>query len=447
MPTPLPPAPDSAIAAFDEAISPELVGRACHLQVPPKINPVPSFNIKDEFIAYASPDATFDITRRLVEASQKSILVGIYDFTATYMQDLFVRAMQRGVGFALMLDLDGRTGEQAVYDELQKLGADTCPAPSCASDNAQYFASSHEKVTVIDGAVTLVQSGNFSENSIPNNADGKAGSHGFVPGNRDMGVAVRSKSLATFFDKLLRADMALERAGTPAAGGGPTPADAAEVDLLLAAPPKAPPKLFPSKSFKPKTPIPVMPVLSPDNYMRVIPALLESATKSIVIEQQYIRGAQPEIVKLLDSIKRARSHHPKLEIRIVLARPFPGKRFDKEAKEIRQLGTDFGFKLGTHVRILNPRYFVHCHNKLIVVDGEQVLVSSQNWSDSAVIKNREAGLLINYPALARYFTDIFDVDWMSGLRTLPRPKAEALAPAAFAAGGMVRLNWGDYAEV
>jgi hypothetical protein len=93
-------------------------------------------------------------------------------------------------------------------------------------------------------------------------------------------------------------------------------------DLLLA----APPKLFPSKSFKPKSPIPVMPVLSPDNYMQVIPALLESATKSIVIEQ-YIRGAQPQIVKLLDAITRARSHHPKLEIRIVLAPSVPGQAF------------------------------------------------------------------------------------------------------------------------
>jgi phosphatidylserine/phosphatidylglycerophosphate/cardiolipin synthase-like enzyme len=59
------------------------------------------------------------------------------------------------------------------------------------------------------------------------------------------------------------------------------------------------------------------------------------------------------------------------------------------------------------VRILNPNHFGHSHDKLIVVDGRQGLVSSQNWSDYAVSKNREAEMLIDYPELARYYSTIF----------------------------------------
>src|SRR5439155_11392128 len=263
----LPPASDAALTAFDDGLSPALVGRNCKLQAYSKYK-VPTFEIQSNFTAYASPDSTFDLTRMFVDSARKSILVGIYDFTADYVKDLFLRAMQRRVAFGLMLDLDGRTGEQGIFDELEKFGADASPAPSCASDSAQYFASSHEKVTVIDGNLTLVQSGNFSDNSIPPNGNDTPGTHGFMPGNRDMGVAVQSKALAVFFDKVLRGDMALERAG--AGVSGLIPVAAPEADLVAAAPYKLPP-LVAWKTFTPTRLVSVIPVLSPDNYMDVVP--------------------------------------------------------------------------------------------------------------------------------------------------------------------------------
>jgi hypothetical protein len=86
-------------------------------------------------------------------------------------------------------------------------GVEGVPAPSCASQHARYFPSSHEKVIVIDDLWTLVQSGNYTGNSIPENeADGGDPDH-FQKGNRDMGVAVRSAPLAAFFTKVLRSDM------------------------------------------------------------------------------------------------------------------------------------------------------------------------------------------------------------------------------------------------
>jgi len=51
------------------------------------------------------------------------------------------------------------------------------------------------------------------------------------------------------------------------------------------------------------------------------------------------------------------------------------------------------------------------------------------------------------PRTCSPLSKIFDLDWATGLKTLPSPKTELLAPTAFAAGRMVRLNWGDYAEV
>lgn len=425
-------------SAFAEAFQPEMVGRQCELEQP-RIRKIKPFAIKGDFITYASPESTYAVTKPLLEGARKSILIGIYDLTADYMKQLLLRALGRGVKVSLMLDLDGRTGETPIFEELARHGCECVPAPSCASQRARFFASSHEKVIIVDDAWVLVQSGNWSDASIPLNEDDGGNLKQFAHGNRDMGVAVKSAALARFFTRVLRDDMKLEM------GQEALPQDAmiSAVEAFGAKPTKVPPKLFASKTFRPSSAVAVTPILSPDNYMQVIPAWIASARKSIEIEQQYIRNRQPAVQKLLGAIAEAREKHPKLKVRIVLGHP--GDR--KYADDIRNL-KDFGLKVGTHVRLISRKHFVHCHNKLVIVDGASVLVSSQNWSDFAVTKNREAGLLIEDAAMAGYFRSIFDVDWDTGQKTVGGGTApQTFRPESLATGRTVRLNWGDYAEV
>jgi phosphatidylserine/phosphatidylglycerophosphate/cardiolipin synthase-like enzyme len=423
----------------------ELVPRNCTLRGYDHIE-VPPFSVGGSIVAYASPDSTYAVTKPLLASARKSILIGIYDFTSEPVQRLLLEAMkERGVRVALMLDLDHRTGEDAVFDALCKAGCDGVSAPSCANDNpnARHFRSSHEKVIVIDDEWTLVQSGNYSEASIPpNEADGLAGS-AFVPGNRDMGVAVRDTALAAFFTRVLRSDMELVREA-PVDELPPPPAPPA-VDFFEARPPE-PPTLFPSRRFD-GAGIRVTPVLTPDNYMTVVPALLERARESILIEQQYVRGSQSNVRRLLDAISVARRRNPGLDVRIIVAAPMGAKALDAESKNFELLRNDFDLQLGRNLRILNPRQFVHCHNKLIVVDKKEVLVSSQNWSNAAVAENREAGLLLPMQAVASYFAGIFEADWSGAVEKLiskPLPRSgEELPPRP----GDIPSNPGDYDEV
>ena len=103
----------------------------------------------------------YAVTRRMLDAAQDEIIIGIYDFSAGYMKDILLSAMNRGVMVSLMLDIDGKM-EEKLFRDLEKFGCKAVPAPSCASDNANFFPSSHEKVIVIDGTWSLVQSGNYS---------------------------------------------------------------------------------------------------------------------------------------------------------------------------------------------------------------------------------------------------------------------------------------------
>jgi phosphatidylserine/phosphatidylglycerophosphate/cardiolipin synthase-like enzyme len=424
----------------------ELVPRNCTLDGSyRKMTSIGSVSVGGAFIAYASPDSTYAVTRRLFDAARTEILIAIYDFSADYVKDLLLTAMQRGVKVGLKLDIDS-DDEEKLFDELARFGCKAVPAPSCASENIHVFPSSHEKVIVIDGEWVLVQSGNYSSNSIPFNQTDGGDAATFVKGNRDMGVAVHSRPLAEFFAKRIRADMKLELDAT-----GPRVAGAAarrpEPALVEAVPKLLPANRFPSKEFSSRT-VAVTPILSPDNYMSEVPAFIASATKSILIEQQYIRSTQPEIAKLLAAIASARKAHPKLDVRIILGKLFSPSEVPKEKANLANLKKTYGLKLAKNIRYIDTRRFVHCHNKLVIVDGTRVLVSSQNWSDAAVARNREAGLLFRYPEIAGYFAKIFESDWKTASKKIPGfKKKQTVTPEAVARGNFVEVRAADYQEV
>lgn len=360
--------------------TPEMVPRNCRLEGYEK-REVPSFEVDGQIVAYASPDSTFAVTKRMIDAAEHSVLIGIYDFTAPYMEDLLLGAMARGVKVSLMLDIDGK-GESELFDRLVQMGVRGVSAPSCANSSVRVFTSSHEKVIVIDGEWVLVQSGNYSTNSIPMNVEDGARAGRFRPGNRDTGLAIQSEKLASFFADVLESDMALVDA-VPEMLRRPVED---EFFLVERAPTRRPANLFPSETFNLEGPLSVQPVLSPDNYMDVIPDLLAKAEKSILIEQQYIRSTQTNVTRLMQAIAKAKEVSPELEIRIVLGKIFDKEDLPKEQRNLDNLSKTYGLELGEHIRFINTDEFVHCHNKMIIVDGKSVLISSQNWSDAAVSK-------------------------------------------------------------
>lgn len=217
------------------------------------------------------------------------LLIGIYDFSAPHMREVLLDALARGVSISLMLDIDSKK-ESDLFDDLVEMGVHGVSAPSCANDLVRFFSSSHEKVIVIDDEWCLVQSGYYSGNSIPLNEKDGGGSIGFRTGNRDTGLAIQSAKLASFFTKILRSGMALVEA-TLEMLRRPI-----EDDLFLVErAPRGPTKRFKSKTFALDDRLTITPVLSPDNYMDVIPSHIAKARKSILIEQQYIKAKQPLI--------------------------------------------------------------------------------------------------------------------------------------------------------
>ena len=51
------------------------------------------------------------------------------------------------------------------------------------------------------------------------------------------------------------------------------------------------------------------------------------------------------------------------------------------------------------------------HNKGVIIDGESVLISSINWGDNSILRNREMGLIIHSQAVTSPYYDSFWEDW------------------------------------
>jgi phosphatidylserine/phosphatidylglycerophosphate/cardiolipin synthase-like enzyme len=192
-------------------------------------------------------------------------------------------------------------------------------------------------------------------------------------------------------------------------------------------------------------------VITPENFHERVKQLLRSARHSVRIEQQYIRGGHDPVAALLQELKAARDEHADLDIRIIVSPKF---LLEPYKSRFFQLMREFSLEFDENFRFLSPLHFVHCHNKLVIVDDEKVLLGSQNWSTTGLLSNREAGLLVEHAGIACYFGRIFDADWtMSEPSAAPPDEVLAglvgglLDPSDYARGGVALSTTGDYDDV
>jgi hypothetical protein len=54
---------------------------------------------------------------------------------------------------------------------------------------------------------------------------------------------------------------------------------------------------------------------------------------------------------------------------------------------------------------------------------------------------------MRYPDVARYYSKIFESDWSTALKTIPRPGAGSVTPEALAKGKFIEVVAADYQDL
>jgi phosphatidylserine/phosphatidylglycerophosphate/cardiolipin synthase-like enzyme len=143
----------------------------------------------------------------------------------------------------------------------------------------------------------------------------------------------------------------------------------------------------------------IQPILTPDNYVDFILALINSAEKSFYMQTQYINYSdKPENAKFAALVAAVvKKINDGLDVRLIMS------QYETNDKlELLQ---------GARIDLSHVRIQANVHNKGIIVDSKVVAVGSQNWSGDGVLRNRDATVVIHNEEAAQYWEEIFVHDW------------------------------------
>jgi phosphatidylserine/phosphatidylglycerophosphate/cardiolipin synthase-like enzyme len=356
-----------------------------------------SFDNVKAIHAAVSPDCSYRLVRNAINRAESTLDLYIYNVSAEHLLDLLRDAKARDVAIRIMYDVMDTRGDEK--KKLRDLGVEIKEAPS--SGGRKVFTVCHQKFAVIDSKALLLGSANWAGTSIPKvTVPGK-----FKKGNREWLVHIEDKAVADWFAELFQSDWDIPELEGPQ--GAVTLEEVPQMESIetRAAVVTVPDEVFDIGSPALGDGVKVTPILSPDNYFKLVRDLIRKAKDSIDIEQQYIKLGGPKTKELLEELSARKGE---VEIRILISPAFK-EGWDKSVETLEAAD------LLDCLRAINLNSFTHLHNKGVLVDSKFTVVTSTNMSENSITQAREAGVLIESEDIGSYYRRVVDLDWGSGI--------------------------------
>ncbi len=357
-----------------------------------------------------SPNDSQEGLLALLGSAQHRIELAGFTLTNPVIAEALRVAIGRGVHVQIGIESSppGGTGPEGerILADLGQAGARVLRMGSHGEGAWRRYALHHAKYVVVDDTWVVVGSENFSSTGYPAQA-----------GNRGWNVAVRSPALAAWFREVWMEDWDVNRSDVRSlhGTGGPSGDGVRRPTLGLASP-------LPFAN--------VTAFLGPDNAATPggLPGILHRARETLDVQLFYLRwmwGAwgNPLVAELMEAAARG------VTVRILLdGQPYnvEGKEDNDEAAgRLNRMAVERSLPLEARIFPGDPDGIVKLHNKGLLVDGEQVWVSSMNWNLAGAFANREAALLVDSHEVAAVFQHAFEEDWTKGI-----PLGRATPPLA-----------------
>ncbi len=408
---------------------------------------------KMQVTALVSPDIGWPTLKAFINGTKQRLVVGMYDFGAQHIVAA-IKSMAQQPNFKKMTltmrphgtlndgtkanDLDNSEAAKQLSDALKSKFE--CAFVTLGTVNGWVASAYHVKVAVRDGSSFWLSSGNWQSSNQPDitplddNPQTISALHTF---NREWHAMVEHEGLAKTLQAFLLNDFKNNPPSTAEAKFAMP--DLPDLFVPVTAPGvglEAKPQFRYFEPFSANRQFSVTPILTPDDFVNPVLALINGARTEILVQNQTFNAPtaeQADLAKLIDAI--IEQQRQGVTVRIII-RNFLAS---KDRKNLELL-TDRGLKIGT------VRFQPNSHTKGIIIDRKQVLIGSQNWSQLGVTLNRDASLLFDDEPLAKYFGEIFDHDWAN----LASPNigsemrgARVAGPGETTPAGFTRVNAAD----
>ena len=364
-----------------------------------------------------APTTNLGLTISAIQSAQHTLLLNIYELSSPEIADALVGRIQAGVNVRIIEEGQPVGGMSAAAKGIQSQlvqamqsarGGDHLFEMTSKAGGKRRFRFDHAKYAVIDGSDLLIGSENYSPTGNPQPG---------TLGNRGWEVLIHDQALATQFAATFASDSDTSYQDVEDLVGG-----GAALAQNLAAP-KSPP-VFSGTSLPADG---VTALTSPDTSLNGLTNLIRNAKSSIDIELMTfdpgwakVAAQNPLIPELIAARKRG------VTVRVLLNDETVFDHASKPAKPKNPVTESQLTQGGVQAITANLKGMGvdYIHNKGVLVDGNQTLISYINWDENSIEHNREAAVVIDSPSIFAHYEALFEKDWeVSG------GAAKALQPA------------------
>ena len=382
--------------------------------------PYETFNFSGNVTVFTSPDSSFNEIANAIDNAQESIYLNVYQFHNFYLMDHILDALERGVDVKIMLEGNPVNG---IDDEERYVANETVTAGGevrfmiTDGDGGIHdrYAFNHAKYALIDNESTMVMSENWKNTGVPVNN---------TFGNRGWGVMVNNPDVTDYFREVFFEDW------KPASKDSfPFTANDSIYGDKYGCPPLdfMPNRTIPTGNYSHPFDSEVVsgdfnvsPVLAPDTSLmqtESIIGMIKRAKNSVYVEQLYIYKdwgtyAEPKPNPFLEAVINA--SRSGCEVKILLNPTYSLESNQATIDYVRGIAADEGLNLDAKFIDIESTGLNKTHNKGVIVDCREVLISSINWNEYSPTNNREVGLIIENRDIAGFYTDVFFYDWYDG---------------------------------